>query len=301
MGPGKIGQSPGWGEESNAAPREVLVLGHPSLWVHRPNRAWVSKPYAGSRYTLRAMKTPRAILVDLDDTLLDSTASATRGWRTTAEAFAGEIGQKSDAIDKALLDARAWFWADPVRHAEGRLDLFKARADIVDRAFQSLGVADYELARRFAQTYTRQRISSMRLFPGALDTLEYWCSQDIKLALITNGKAETQRAKVQRFGLAPYFEGVFIEGEIGFGKPDLRVYEAALNACGLSLADAAQAWCVGDHLEWEVKTPQTLGMRGVWVDWEGIGVEAKLKAEKHNGTTIRPDRVVQTIRELAQS
>ena len=37
---------------------------------------------------------PRAILIDLDDTILDTTLSATRVWHLTAKAFEQEIGQK---------------------------------------------------------------------------------------------------------------------------------------------------------------------------------------------------------------
>ena len=42
------------------------------------------------------------------------------------------------------------------------------------------------------------------------------------LAMITNGASATQRAKIERFHLAPYFDHILIEGELGFGKPEPR-------------------------------------------------------------------------------
>jgi hypothetical protein len=48
------------------------------------------------------------------------------------------------------------------------------------------------------------------------------------LALITNGAAEPQRAKVMRFALEHRFDHTQIEGEHGFGKPEERAYNHAM-------------------------------------------------------------------------
>ena len=52
------------------------------------------------------------------------------------------------------------------------------------------------------------------------------------LALVTNGAAETQRAKIERFELAHRFHHIQIEGEFGQGKPELAVYRHALERLG---------------------------------------------------------------------
>jgi len=63
---------------------------------------------------------------------------------------------------------------------------------------------------------------------------------------VTNGGADGQRAKIERFALAAHFDYVGIEGEVGFGKPHRDAYEAALRALG---ATAGETWMVGDNLE----------------------------------------------------
>ena len=102
--------------------------------------------------------------------------------------------------------------------------------------------------------------------------------------MITNGASATQRAKIERFHLAPYFDHILVEGELGFGKPEPEVYLKAMAALRSSPADT---WCVGDNLEWEVAAPQRLGIYSVWVDPTGAGPPP--------GSPVRPDRTVASI------
>jgi FMN phosphatase YigB (HAD superfamily) len=90
------------------------------------------------------------------------------------------------------------------------------------------GLADALLADEIADRYSRLREEEMHLFPHALDVLKHYRERGVRLCLITNGAAATQRAKVERFGLAGHFDHIQIEGEHGFGKPELRAYEHAL-------------------------------------------------------------------------
>ena len=233
---------------------------------------------------------PTAILFDLDDTLLDTSLSATRVWDRTAAAFADEIGHPVEVFQPVLKASRAWYWGDPERNRAGRLDVQRSRIEVTHHGLLELGIGDRGLATRFADYYRAHRVSTMTFFPGAEETLTHFVNAEVPLALITNGDARGQRDKVEHFNLARYFRGVFIEGELGFGKPDPRVYERALAACGVP---AAGAWCVGDSLSWEVAAPQALGLRGVWNDWAGAGLPA--------GTKVRPDRTVRRVAELVPS
>ncbi len=105
--------------------------------------------------------------------------------------------------------------------------------------------------------------------------------------MITNGTGAGQRGKIERFDLARHFDHIFIEGEIGFGKPEREVYMMAMAALG---SDPADTWCVGDNLEWEVAAPQRLGIYSVWVDPTGDGPPAD--------SSVTPDRIVSSIAEL---
>ena len=232
---------------------------------------------------------PRAMLLDLDDTILDDAGGADACWRTVCEEFACAAGARDAATLLAAVDAeREWYWSDRERHRRGRLDLAAARAGIAAGALRRLGREPGTLAEAVAWAYGECRRASVRPFPGALEALAAFRERGVRLALITNGASEMQRGKIERFGLAPLFDGILVEGELGFGKPDDRVFLRALEAVGAGPSDA---WVVGDNLDWEIAPARRLGMGAVWVDAAGRGLPADPPA--------LPDRIVRRIAELA--
>src|SRR4029079_10828932 len=94
-----------------------------------------------------------------------------------------------------------------------------------------------DLAIRIADRFTAYREEEMFIFPGAHEAIDKFNILGVKLALVTNGAADTQRAKVERFELAHRFHHIQIEGEHGFGKPEERAYLHAMKALGVSAAD----------------------------------------------------------------
>jgi putative hydrolase of the HAD superfamily len=157
----------------------------------------------------------------------------------------------------------------------------------VDQALNSLGHNLPGAGAEIASRYRDLREERICLFPGAIETIEWFRSQGIRLGMATNGNAAGQRAKIERFGLAPYFERIIVEGEFGLGKPHREVYEtlfASLNA------DPAKMWSIGDNLEWDVGAPQALGVYGIWVDGAGEGLPID--------ASVQPDRIIAAISEL---
>ncbi len=230
---------------------------------------------------------PHAIIFDLDDTILDTTLSADRLWSRAAEYFADRAGVDASVFDEQMKVSRVWFWSDPDRNRAGRMDLYKARAGCVEHALKVLGASDNELATAIADWFTERRIPEMKPFDGAIEALQSLKQAGVLLGLISNGKGETQRDKVIRFGLEPLFNCIILEGEFGAGKPDRRVFDHALSELQVQ---PENTWMVGDNLHWEVAAPQALGMKGVWVDWRNTGLPAD--------TDVQPDRIIQSIAEL---
>jgi putative hydrolase of the HAD superfamily len=154
-------------------------------------------------------------------------------------------------------------------------------------AAESRGALSDDLAERVADRFTAYREEEMFVFPGAHDAIDALKAHGVKLALVTNGAGDTQRAKVERFELAHRFDHIQIEGEHGFGKPEERAYRHAMAALGVTAADT---WMIGDNLEWEVEAPQRLGIYAVWMDVHGEGLP--------EGSTIRPNRIIRSLSEL---
>ena len=127
----------------------------------------------------------------------------------------------------------------------------------------------------------------MRPFPGAIETLRRLRTANIRLGLITNGSADGQRAKIERFSLAGYFDHIQIEGEFGIGKPDARAFQNALETLQ---ADPSEVWMVGDNLEFDIHGAQQVGIYAVWVDTQGSGLP--------DWTTVRPDMTIRALSDL---
>jgi putative hydrolase of the HAD superfamily len=233
---------------------------------------------------------PSVLLLDLDDTIIEDSGGAGRVerlWRAACAGPADQGGLDADALYSAIDAYRTWYWSDLDRHRVGRADLRAASAHIVDQALRTLGVADPALARRISDDYRDRRDSDLCLLPGATEALTAFVENGCRLALVTNGTAADQRGKVVRFGLAQYFAHIQIEGEFGLGKPAPEVYRYALAALRATPADA---WMVGDNLEWDVAAPQRVGIRGVWVDVAGSGLPP--------GCGVCPDQVITALDEL---
>jgi len=232
---------------------------------------------------------PRAILIDLDDTLLDDSSNVDACWDDACEAVATRLPCVSTEVLRAEIDRlSSWYWSDPKRHRTGRLDLRAVRRHVLELVFRELGIHDIGLAHDLADAYRELREERAQMFPGAKDALDHLRAEGVRLGMMTNGAAAAQRAKIERFGLAPYFDHIVIEGEFGAGKPDRRVFEALLAALN---AEPGDAWAIGDHLEFDVLAPMKLGLHGVWVDGRGTGCD---------GRKERPHRIVSAFTDIVE-
>lgn len=148
-----------------------------------------------------------------------------------------------------------------------------------------------------AGLFRDERVACARLIPGVKETLGFLKARDVRLALLTSGDAIAQRSKVVDHGLEPYFDTILIEGELGYGKPDRRIYDDALSALGV---DIAETWAVGDSPEWDLETPQKLGAFGVWVVWPApkyILMDLPPEAWPEN-SHVKPDLIIRRMSDL---
>jgi len=231
---------------------------------------------------------PRAFLLDLDDTILDDSTRVHESWREACAGHAHRLAPLDAAVVvDAIRKTSKWFWDDPDRHREGRLQLDAARREVVRLALYELGIEDADLENGIGAAYSHYRDIGMEPLPDAIETVRWLRASGRRLALLTNGAAVAQRRKITRFEIADLFDAILVEGELGFGKPDERVYHRALSALDVTPADA---WMVGDNLEWDVVAPQKLGMTGVWIDARGRGIPDQ--------SAVKPDYIVRSLAEL---
>lgn len=240
---------------------------------------------------MSSLPIPRAVLFDLDDTILAYRPREAL-LLELAQEFATELSpllprDVADTVEREFKE----FWANPINNKAWRTRLQDVRRMIFLRALrtrQENPRASWEaLAHRLADKFHARREREMTFFPGACETIDTLRARGILLALVTNGASEIQRTKIDRFGLGQRFHHIQIEGEHGFGKPEVRSYQHALEVLSVR---PDEAWMVGDNLEFDVAAPQRLGIRGIWHDHLGAGLPPS--------STVKPDLIIRSLREL---
>jgi putative hydrolase of the HAD superfamily len=234
---------------------------------------------------------PPVIFFDLDDTIVSFEGIAAPLWQELSEQYCRRTGQlQAETVLTMIRRTGKWYWSDPERHRAGRLNIVEARRNIVKQAFQELGIMNVTEACALADEFSVERLERMMVFPGAQETLTELRERGVRLALLTNGDSAGQHAKIDRFGLRGYFEQIFVEEDMGFGKPDERVYRLALETMRVNPQDV---WMVGDNLDNDVGAPQALGILGIWNDYRQQGLP--------ESSLIIPDQIINSITEVVES
>lgn len=107
----------------------------------------------------------------------------------------------------------------------------------------------------------------------------------VKVAIITNGTTQRQKAKISKTNLNSCCEKIIISEEVGFSKPDERIFELALNELKVQPEDAL---FVGDDLQKDIGGCQNVNINGIWFNPHMI----------KNNTTIKPYAEINSLDEL---
>jgi putative hydrolase of the HAD superfamily len=228
----------------------------------------------------------RAVLLDLDETILLDDAATEAAFAATADHAAGRAGVDAGQLIDAVLRESAALWAAGPHpkwcHGIGTSEVEGLRARFEgdhphwadmrawgpgfrfaswQRALAACGIENDDLARELDACFEEQRAATNPWIEGAEEAMRE-LGQRYKLAMVTNGIPDVQRTKVTRTGLDQVFDVVIISGELGFGKPDPRIYAETLRQLGVA---ANESIMVGDNFRRDVAGAQDAGIRGVWI------------------------------------
>ncbi|RYG26027.1 HAD family hydrolase [bacterium] len=206
----------------------------------------------------------RAVFFDLDDTLCgywDACKIALR------ETFAehGPDGHDVEALVRHWAAAFRGF--APNLRQLGMYETYltdsePTRTEQMRRTLQRLELEDEERAARLSQHYMERRDANLCLFPDALPLLDRLREEGYRMGLITNGPADIQRQEVATLGIADYFDPIYIEGEVGYGKPDSRVLKSAAEAVG---EPPERILFVGNSYGHDIRPAIEAGWKTAWI------------------------------------
>jgi HAD superfamily hydrolase (TIGR01509 family) len=135
------------------------------------------------------------------------------------------------------------------------------------RCLERVGVRDAALVRALAQAQLDATLAAARLADDAEQILEGLRDSGHRLGLVSNvADADGGRALLSRLGIDRYLDVVVFSGDVGWRKPDRRVFETAIARLQLAPQDVVH---VGDELRADVWGAGRCGLATVWVNATG--------------------------------
>jgi putative hydrolase of the HAD superfamily len=95
-----------------------------------------------------------------------------------------------------------------------------------------------------------------KLYPDVINALEYM-NNKYNCAILANQEAYVKKLIYDSFKIDKYFKYIFLSGEIGLQKPDLRFFKFALEKAGCKPHEAAY---VGDRIDFDIRPAKEIGM-----------------------------------------
>ncbi len=237
----------------------------------------------------------RAVLLDLDETLIRDVASTQAALLATAADVCGARGWDAPTLGRAVLEeARSLWQAGPLHEyclrigissGEGLWATFAVGDDLDTAGLRGWAplyrreawrrglrtacrTEDRDLCAELAEGYVAERARRQTLFEETLPVLTALRVAGMRLAMVTNGDRDLQRRKAAGSGLIPLFDQVVISGELGVGKPAPEIFEYAMGLIG---ARPDETVMVGDSLLRDIAGGAGAGIRTVWLDRFGKG------------------------------
>lgn len=215
----------------------------------------------------------RAIGFDLDNTLFDHTEAAATAMRTL-------VHEKRWTYNGAESIGAEWHRVETIyfsKYAAGEMTLMEHRQARMRVFLESTDVNPDEVELDLLWTeYVGHYSNSWIAYTDAVDSLRELKAAGYRMAVLTNGQQAQQEAKLEAIGLRDMFEACLAIGTVEALKPDPRAFA---QLCRVLDCQPHEVLFVGDDLDVDVRASIRAGLRGVWLNREGISIPPDIGAQ----------------------
>jgi len=219
------------------------------------------------------------LLADADNTLFDFPAGERLALVETFEAYGLPTDEATLRTYHHINEA---LWRQLER---GETSPDKLRVQRFAELLDVLGLREVRSATDIAESFIDALGRQAIMLPGAEQAVRRWAAR-VPIAIVTNGIASVQRARIARSPIADRIAALIISEEVGASKPDRRMVDAALNALGC--ADPRRALLLGDSLEADVAAAANAGIASCWFN----------PGQSPNPTVHRPTHTASSLDEV---
>lgn len=204
----------------------------------------------------------KAVVFDLDDTLISEKEYIRSGFRAVSNKLAIENNMNEDYIYDVM-----------------KITFNEDSKNVFNRVLDKLEINyDIEYIKELIDYY-RGHIPDIKLYEDAEYIIKTLYKKGIKLGMITDGYKITQRNKLQILNINDYFEHIVVTDELGrdYWKPHKKPYEIIKEKLNLDYKNMVY---VGDNVSKDFVTANKLGMNTIVISREeGIYTGIKLEDE----------------------
>jgi len=242
----------------------------------------------------------KALFLDLDETLCDTTGANEQAKQLMAESIEAQYGSHLDgqtfANDYVTGIYREWTDAQQARYmpiieqqSEAAFRIQLIRDLLADRGEQNITA---ETAQTFQDKFDSDRLEAFDFYPGIKAFLAE-ARKLFTLVVITNGPEFSQVPKVEQVNLAEHVDHIIIGGQEPEQKPAISIFNKALK---LANCEAHEVIHVGDSLAADIAGAVNSGITSVWIQHQQP-LDAELGINPDH-TLLHPNEIPELIKQL---
>ena len=195
------------------------------------------------------MNNLKAILFDLDDTLLDRDQAVENMFCVILEKCYGAV---TLSVKKEMLQA--------FKESDLENYGYNDKSKVLEIFFNEFP-PKYTMSLNSVQDFWNEHFPLCFSINQNTINIINTIKKQVQVAIITNGSTQRQKAKIVNTNLNQCFDIIIISEEVGFSKPDKCIFKLALHKLGVQ---PEEALFVGDDLEKDMIGCQNINMKGIW-------------------------------------
>ena len=189
----------------------------------------------------------KSVLFDLDETLLDRSASL--------RSFA--FWQASGMLRREVID--------PEHFCSRFIDLDAyggvLKNEVYSQLAEEFGLQDWSES-ELTNSYDLCFSGFCRPKLGAVSAVSELKSLGLKLGVVSNGRSPFQERNFHSLGMSDHFDSIVVSDAVGFRKPDREIFDIALAQTGIR---AEETVFVGDNPVADIDGANACGMYTIYV------------------------------------
>lgn len=228
----------------------------------------------------------KAVLFDLDNTLIETSEAGKEALRQTTELLKSTLALDDATISSICEKFKQKLYRENFDPSAGR-SIDEVRVCHWEESIQEVvgSGPSSPLPAKCYHLWKNSRLQALRLSPEVCDLLRQ-LRRRYKLLLLTNGETQTQREKVEAVGCEQFFDAVVVGGEHAEQKPCVSIFTLCFSLLQVEAQDCVM---VGDSLDTDIQGGFNAGVRAtVWISRGGTIPDG----------SVKPDYTIPTVLDL---